>query len=153
MIWKSIGQQDSNMMTYLKQSLQNRAGRWKGNRKGIDETSHGFVMSILFSHYLIYTICTIWYISVEISNSILWISFGLQNRYICLRFSYKSRWMFKSRKSLNTLPKGEVQDMSFYYETHRGDSITVINTKYVLETISLCSGKKIQNHCATRPCT
>ena len=110
-------------------------------------------MSILFSHYLIYTICTIWYISVEISNSILWISFGLQNRYICLRFSYKSRWMFKSRKSLNTLPKGEVQDMSFYYETHRGDSITVINTKYVLETISLCSGKKIQNHCATQPCT
>ena len=50
--------------------------------------------------------------------------------------------MFKSRKSLNTLPKGEVQDMSFYYETHREDSIKVINTKYVVETVSLCSGKK-----------
>ena len=44
--------------------------------------------------------------------------------------------MFKSRKSLNTLPKGEVQDMSFYYETHRGDSIKVINTKYALDTVS-----------------
>ena len=58
--------------------------------------------------------------------------------------------MFKSRKSLNTLPKGEVQDMSFYYETHREDSIKVINTKYVLETVSLCSGKKTQNPCATQ---
>lgn len=57
--------------------------------------------------------------------------------------------MFKSRKSLNTLPKGEVQDMSFYYETHRGDSIKVINTKYALDTVSLWSGRKIQNQCAT----
>ena len=44
MIWKWIGQQDFNMLAWLKYLLWNRTGRWKGNRKGTDETSQNSIV-------------------------------------------------------------------------------------------------------------
>ena len=59
--------------------------------------------------------------------------------------------MFRRRKSLNTLPKGELQDMSFYYETHREGSTKVKETKYYThQTGSIFSSTKNQNLFATQ---